>query len=88
MRSRLLTASLLLTAATAAGGQTLGITSLIGCRVGDGFAAAVGSDPAAATLDHEVEDAASYGAHLWFRVAEAARSRFCTGYTRRTLLRT
>ena len=50
-------------------GQTVEITPLIGYRIGGGFSATVGSDPAAGTVDYEVKDSGSFGVHLGFRVA-------------------
>jgi hypothetical protein len=70
MKPWLLASALLVIAPVVARGQTVEITPLIGYRVGGGFATTVGTDPDAATLDYEVEDAASFGAHLGIRVAE------------------
>ena len=61
---------LLVLAPTAAHGQRVEITPLVGYRVGGSFAATVGTDPAAGVIDYEVQDAASFGVHLGVRVAE------------------
>ncbi len=69
MKHRVLATALLVTVPAAARGQTVEITPLIGYRIGGGFSATVGSDPAAGTVDYEVKDAGSFGVHLGFRVA-------------------
>lgn len=53
----------------AAPGQTVEITPVVGYRFGGSFTAAVGTEPEPAAIDYEVEDAASFGAHVGIRVA-------------------
>ena len=69
MKAWFLAAPLLVVAPAAARSQTVEITPLVGYRVGGGFATLVGTDPEAVIVDYEVEDAASFGAHLGFRVS-------------------
>ena len=69
MRPWLLVSPLLLIVPAAAPGQTVEVTPVAGYRFGGGFSAA-GIEPADPAVDFEVKDAASFGAHLGFRVAE------------------
>jgi len=69
VKHRVLATALLVIVPAAARGQTVEITPLIGYRIGGGFSAMVGSDPAAGTVDYEVKDSGSFGVHLGFRVA-------------------
>jgi hypothetical protein len=65
VRARLLTASLLLLAASTASGETVEITTFVGYRFGGGFTAGI---PQGAFV-YDIEDAASFGVHLGYRVS-------------------
>ncbi len=65
VRGRLLTASLLLLAASTASSQTVEITPFVGYRFGGSFTAGI---PQGAFV-YEIEDAASFGVHLGYRVS-------------------
>jgi outer membrane protein with beta-barrel domain len=69
VRARLLTASLLLLAASTARGQTVEITPVVGYRFGGSFTAGTSTGPQGDFANYEIEDAASFGVHLGFRVA-------------------
>jgi hypothetical protein len=70
VRARLLTSIALALAAAAARGQTVEITPVAGYRFGGGFATEIVTDSATSgVVDYEVEDAASLGAQLAFRVS-------------------
>jgi len=64
----ILTAALLVIAPATARSQTVEITPVVGYRVGGSFAT-VGTDSGTTIADYEVEDAASFGVHLGFRVS-------------------
>ena len=65
VRGWLLTASLLLLAASTASSQTVEITPFVGYRFGGSFTAGI---PQGAFV-YEIEDAASFGVHLGYRVS-------------------
>ena len=69
MRARLLTASLLLLAPATARTQTVEITPVVGYRFGGSFTAGIGTGPQGDFASYEIDDAASFGAHLGFRVS-------------------
>jgi hypothetical protein len=69
VRARLLTASLFLLAASGARSQTVEITPVGGYRFGGSFAAGTGTGPQGDFASYEIEDAASFGVHLGFRVS-------------------
>jgi len=69
VNARFLTAALLVALPAAAPGQTVEITPLVGYRVGGSFATAAGTDSDVTISEYEVEDAASFGVQLGFRVS-------------------
>jgi hypothetical protein len=69
VRPWLLVSALLLIVPAAAPGQTVEVTPVGRLPIRGGFSAA-GIEPADPAVDFEVKDAASFGAHLGFRVAE------------------
>jgi opacity protein-like surface antigen len=70
MKPWFLATALLVAAPAAARSQTVEITPVAGYRFGGGFSTAAGVEPAIPAVDYEVRDAASFGVHLGFRVAE------------------
>ena len=69
MRARLLTASLLLFAASTTRGQTVEVTPVVGYRFGGSFRAGSSTGPQGDYAEYGVDDAASFGVHLGFRVS-------------------
>ncbi len=69
MRARLLTASLLLLGASTAGSQTVEVTPVVGYRFGGSFTAGTGTGPQGDFAEYGVDDAASFGVHVGFRVS-------------------
>lgn len=69
MRLSLLAVFLLLIPPSAARGQAVEITPLVGYRMGGSFLATIGTDPPE-LVDADVEEAVSFGAHLGVRVSE------------------
>jgi hypothetical protein len=69
VRARLLTASFLLLAAAPARSQTVEITPVAGYRFGGSFTAGNSTGPQGNFGTYEVEDAASFGVHVGFRVS-------------------
>jgi opacity protein-like surface antigen len=70
MKPWFLTAAVLVIAPAAARGQGVEITPVIGYRFGGSFSTTVGIDPVNLVVDYEVRDAAAFGLHLGYRVAE------------------
>ncbi len=70
MKPWFLTAALLVIAPAAARGQRVEIAPVVGYRFGGSFSTAPGIEPANPVVDYEVRDAAAFGLHLGFRMAE------------------
>lgn len=70
MKPWFLTVAVLVIAPAAARGQTVEITPVVGYRFGGGFTTALGIEPVNLTVDSEIREAATFGLHLGYRVAE------------------
>ncbi len=69
MRHRLSATALLVILPATARSQTVEVTPVVGYRFGGSFTAGTGTGPQGDFGTYEVEDAASFGVHLGFRVS-------------------